>query len=138
MEEKYEVICIIKGNSTNAVLTLNDNEGECQIVFVAEGYNFSSGGENFFYALIELRKELELRDVKLLCKGCSRDVYPSAMILDMGDAILAYKLTMGKHALTKDLVNIFEPCELDEYATIEEQYAYYEQWINCEKQKEID
>lgn len=133
MEEKYEVISIIKGNSTNAVLTINEKEGKYQIVFVTEGYNISAEGENFFYALIELRKELELQDIKLLCKGCSRDVYPSPMILSMGDAEKAYKLTMGKHALKKDLVSIFEPCELDEYASIEEQYAYYEQWSKCKK-----
>ena len=133
MEEKYEVMCNIKGNSANAVIITNEQEGRYQINFMAEGYNTSAEGENFFYALIELRKGLELQDVKLLCKGCSRDVYPSPMILSMGDAIKAYKLTMGKHALTKDLVSIFEPCELDEYASIEEQYAYYEEWSKCKK-----
>ncbi len=133
MEEKYEVMCNIKGNSTNAVITTNEREGKYQIKFMTEGYDAFAEGENFFYALIELRKWLELQDVKLLCKGCSRDVYPSPMILSMGDSIKAYKLTMGKHALTKDLVNIFEPCELDEYASIEEQYTYYEEWSKCKK-----
>lgn len=133
MEEKYEVMCNIKGKSVNAVIITNEKEGKYQINFMAEGYDISAEGENIFYAFIELRKRLELQDIKLLCKGCSRDVYPSPMILSMGDAIKAYKLTMGKHALTKDLVNIFEPCELDEYASIEEQYAYYEEWSRSKK-----
>lgn len=133
MEEKYEVMCNIKGNSANAVIITNERGGKAQINFMTEGYDMSAEGENFFYALIELRKELELQDIKLLCKGCSRNVYPSPMILSMGDAIKAYKLTMGKRAFTKDLVSIFEPCELDEYASIEEQYAYYEEWSMCKK-----
>ena len=55
------------------------------------------------------------------------------MILDMGDAIRAYKMTMGKQAKMADLVCIFDPCELEDYATIEEQEAFYEAWIKSEK-----
>ena len=42
------------------------------------------------------------------------------MILSMGDAIEAYELTPGKPAYNSDLVNIFEPCRDEEYASIEE------------------
>ncbi len=133
VEEKYEVMCDIKGDKVNAMVITNEVNDIYKIYFKAQGYNTYAEGENFFYALLELRKELELQDVKLLCKGCCRDVYPSPMILSMGDAIKAYKLTMGKHALTKDIVSIFDPCELDEYASIEEQYAYYLEWSKCKK-----
>ncbi|MBQ1326812.1 MAG: hypothetical protein IIY49_02110 [Eubacterium sp.] len=51
------------------------------------------------------------------------------MILSMGEAIKAYQLTMGKQARMSDLVNIFAPCEVDEYATIEEQLIFYNDWL---------
>lgn len=50
------------------------------------------------------------------------------MILSMGDAIEAYELTPGKPAYNSDLVNIFEPCRDEEYASIEEQYNFFEKW----------
>ncbi|MCR4803173.1 MAG: hypothetical protein K5895_09245 [Lachnospiraceae bacterium] len=41
-------------------------------------------GDNYFETLIELRRELEKMDIKLLCKGGCENVYPSGMILNMG------------------------------------------------------
>ena len=32
-----------------------------------------------------------------------------------------------------DLVCIFDPCEPEDYATIEEQKAFYEAWVKSEK-----
>ena len=55
------------------------------------------------------------------------------MILDMGDASRAYKLTMGQKACMADLVFILDPCEPDEYATIEEQEVFFDAWIKGEK-----
>lgn len=128
MEDKYEIICLFNGQSNKGILLLYEGENY-KITFQMDNFYLEGEAENFFYALIELRKKLEMHNIKLLCKGCSRHVYPSAMILSMGDAVLAYELTLGKQALQKDLVNIFEPCKCDEYASIEEQYEYFEKWV---------
>lgn len=133
MNEKYEIFCFVNGKYNKARLLLSEDEERNKIKFEMESCSIFAEAENYFYALIELRRELELKKIKLLCKGCSRYVYPSPMILSMGDAIEAYELTLGKHATMKNLVNIFSPCELDEYATIEEQLAYYEEWLKSKK-----
>ena len=132
MDEKYIVPCIINGRSVDAVLEIEDADC-CKIRLKAEDITLFSEDDNYFYALIKLRKELEPKGIKLLCLGCARNVFPSPMILDMGDAIRAYKLTMGKQAKMADLVCIFDPCKLEDYATIEEQEAFYEAWIKSEK-----
>lgn len=134
MEEKYEVSCIVYGNRNKAGIFLKEVGDNYQIKFQMDSLHIIAEGENYFYALLELREKLELQNIKLLCKGCSRNVYPSSMILSMGDALEAYELTMGKQAFTKDLVNIFDPCGYDEYASIKEQYAYYEEWAKSEKE----
>lgn len=133
MENKYEVSCLVDKNSSKASLFVNEEGGNYQVRFEMGMLHIIAESENYFYALVELRKKLEFRHIKLLCKGCSRYVYPSPMLLSMGDATEAYELTLGKQALTKDLVNIFEPCKCDEYASVEEQYAYYEEWIRSKK-----
>ena len=65
-------------------------------------------GENFFDALLALRKELEKRNIQILCNGAAENVYPSTMQLAMGDGRLAYKLYLGQQARMLDLVDIFE------------------------------
>lgn len=134
MEEKYEVSCMVYGNCNKASIFLKEAGENYQIKFEMDSLHIITEGENYFYALLELREKLELQNIKLLCKGCSRYVYPSSMILSMGEALEAYELTMGKQAFMKDLVNIFDPCEYDEYASIKEQYTYYKEWVKSKKE----
>lgn len=129
MNEKYSIKCLIDGDENEAVLELEEDNDICRILFLLRDYSVTVEAENYFFALLELRKKLEVQNIKILCKGASRNVYPSPMILSMGEATKAYQLTMGKQARMSDLVNIFEPCEVDEYATIEEQLIFYNDWL---------
>ncbi|MDE5782646.1 MAG: hypothetical protein K2I03_14415 [Lachnospiraceae bacterium] len=76
-------------------------------------------GDNYFETLIELRQELEKMNIKLLCKGCCKNVYPSEMLLNMGAVRKAYTLIYGEQAKMNLLVDIFDSCSIEEYATIE-------------------
>lgn len=130
--EIYTIPCLIEDNIRNVSIELFEDE-LCKITF-DDGKNvISSEAEHFWGALIKLRKILETKNIRLYCKGCARNVYPSPMILDMGDARVAYKMTSGQRVLKEDLVFIFDPCEPEEYATLEEQEEFFKTWIKCEK-----
>lgn len=133
MGENYEIVCYINGDEYKSVLYLYEKNENYQLKLKMDDKIIGSEGKNYFDALINLRKKLEADNIMLLCKGCSKNVYPSPMILSMGDAIKAYELTIGKQAHTSDLVNIFESCRYEEYASIEEQYHFYETWCKCGK-----
>ena len=126
--EIYTIPCLIEDNIRNVSIKLFEDE-LCKITF-DDGKNvISSEAEHFWGALIKLRKILETQNIRLYCKGCARNVYPSPMILDMGDADKAYKLSMGQKAVINNLVDIFKPCDPNEYASIEEQLSYYNMWV---------
>lgn len=84
--------------------------------------------ENYFDALIKLREKLEQEGIQILCKGANRNVYPSAMQLNMGNGRNAYILTMHKQAMQRDVVDIFQSSSIDEYASIDEQKQYFNLW----------
>lgn len=134
MEDRYEILCSINGKEHKTTIYLYEEKEKYRVKFEWENCIIWGEGENYFEALIDLKKKLEVKDMKLLCKGCSKYVYPSPMILSMGDAIEAYELEIGKQACTSDLVNIFEPCKYDEYASVEEQYRFYETWSKSRRQ----
>ena len=117
--EKLNVSCIINGVVDNAVLELQE-DNDCRIILTVGNNTYSSGAEHFWGALTELRKQLEEHNIKLLCQGCCMNVYPSPMILDMGDARKAYKMKLGYTAKMEDLVFIFDPCDPDDYASMKE------------------
>ena len=89
---------------------------------------------NYFNALISLRTELETYGIKLICNGTSLNVYPSPMSFDMGLGLMGYILEIGFHASKENLINIFEFDDRKYIeSTIEEQQAYYEEWLKSKK-----
>jgi len=95
-------------------------------------------GDNYFDLLQEIRKELELEEIELLCNGTSLNVYPSAMQLDMGEGERAYRLKMGCHTQMSDIVETFEYDEANyKSCTVAEQIVFYERWILSKKKLKI-
>ena len=137
MEENYNIKCLQDNEIKEAMITA-DEQDECyKLALNIDGKYLTAEADNYFYALVELRKKAEAENIKILCKGCCKNVYPSPMILSMGDAIKAYTLTLNQPAVMKNLVEIFDPCELDDYATVEEQEVFYNLWINSITKKDI-
>lgn len=85
--------------------------------------------EGYFAALCMIRKELEVQQMRILCLGSSRSVYPSGMSRSMGSGDKAYRLTMGQPARSADLVCIFDFDESRDSATIAEQEEFFAKWL---------
>lgn len=127
--EKVNVLCVKNGLEMDAIIELSENEDNVRIKFILEEVIFEKEDETFFEALIKMRKDLEKMDIKLLCKGCCKNVYPSAMILKMGAGRKAYTLTYGEQAKMNSLVDIFAPCSIEQYGTVQQQADFFASWI---------
>lgn len=127
-KEICNILCIEKDQEKDALIELIEKEDSVEIKFYFEKLSLEKEGDNYFETLIKLRKELEKKDIKLLCKGCCKNVYPSGMLLNMGAGRKAYTLIYGEQAKMSSLVDIFTPCLIEEYATIEQQSEYFESW----------
>jgi hypothetical protein len=86
--------------------------------------------EYCYTALQKLRRLLFLQGVDICCYGAKKNVHPSPLMMYSSKA---YLLTMGKQAKMDDIVEIFDSCELDEIATVEEQNLFYQEWIRSLK-----
>lgn len=76
-KEICNIICIEKEQQRNAIIELTENEDTVTIKFSVEELILTKERDNYFETLIKLREELEKIDIKLLCKGCCKNVYPS-------------------------------------------------------------
>lgn len=85
--------------------------------------------ENFFSALFNLRKDLEEKNIQILCNGAAKNIYPSPMQMSMGSGRIAYKLYLGKPARISDVVDIFDYDENLEFVKIDEQAKNYSKWL---------
>lgn len=140
-QNEYFIKCFYDQQMKEArLLALRESMDEVKIEFKLDELEFTKKSDNYFSTLLEVRKELEPRGIKLLCKGCSRNAYPSRMSMEMGGGLLANVMYMGKESESK--VNIFNDCTLEEYATIEEQSLYLDEWyeniVKVREQQEME
>jgi len=110
-----------------------------EITFKTASGNYISRSYSCFHALQELRRQLEVKGIKLYCNGASKNVYPSGMMYDMGGFDIAYRLPDGWHANLQDVINIFEFDE-DQFieCTVDEQEEYYEMWRRSSRKRRSD
>ena len=93
------------------------------------GLEITTSAEDFFSAMLTIRRELEREGIFLNCYGASRNVYPPPLSQDMGHGWKAHKLQMGLAARQQDLVSIFDTGPDVVPSTIDEQKHYHEQWL---------
>ena len=96
--------------------------------------NFAQESHSHFDALINLRKELEPLQIKVLCWGARKDVWVSGMQRDMGAGKTAYLLSF-KGEGRKPEQSIFDYAPPETIGTVEEQRKYADAWGNA-KQKQ--
>lgn len=104
---------------------LDDN---VKLVLKNKEQTIAFSADNYFDALEKLRRYLEDRNEKILCKGSNENVYPSAMQLNAGSGRNAYLLALGKQAKLADVVDIFEESDFDSCASCDKQKEFFERW----------
>lgn len=106
-----------------------DDEDMVLIETTINGHKLSYKSENFFIALQALRKELESKNIQIICNGAAKNIYPSPMQMSMGSGRKAYKLSMGQQAKNSDVVDIFDCDEELYFVNLDEQSKYYSEWL---------
>lgn len=139
-EEKLSIKLLDKvGNMIIGEISLYeedpDNTENVLLKLCINGKHYNCSKENYFYALTELRRKLEKEGIQILCNGAAENVYPSGMILGMGVGRKAYKMEIGKKALMKDLIDIFDYDEELKCVSINKQEEFYNRWFKSHFEK---
>lgn len=122
-------IRLANGSTEWAAADFSDSpRWQLQLTF-ADGRTVSVEQSDLFDCLVDLRKRLAEDGAIILCSGARRDVFPSGMARQMGGGRMAYQLRLGQQARRADLIDIFEPAEAAEIATVEDQRAFFDEWL---------
>jgi hypothetical protein len=106
-----------------------DDEDMVLLEITIDGQRISFKSENFFSALQALRKELEKKNIQIVCNGAAKNIYPSPMQMSMGSGRKAYKLCMGQQARNSEVVDIFDCDQGLDFVDIDKQSRYYAEWL---------
>ena len=101
-----------------------------ELELICNGNSLKAESWNYFTCLQELRKQLEEKNLKIICNGACENVYPSSMGFDMSLGLVAYKLTIGQRVgKSEKMFNILQYHGIGKLATVEEQNAFKENWL---------
>lgn len=120
----------------DVTIILSDKEADCVLtVFWPEGVEESFIESDFYECLRCFRRTLDAQGIKVLCEGARPNVFPSPMAR-AGGALKAYSLTLGEQALSKDLVNIFDPvANAEDVGTVTEQDDFQKRHFEIFREK---
>ena len=98
---------------------------------------------DYFSALLELRKELDARGIKLLCWGARPDVWPTGFQADCTKGVVATRFFMQPpHPPTNEGTkirragNIFAPASPDEVGTVEDLIHFRKLYFEATKRRD--
>ena len=101
--------------------------GRCVLRLQADEIDITEEATDFFGALCGVRLKLETRGLFVAVYGSSRTVFPSGMCIDMAAGLKAHRLSLGERG--DNLVDIFDTGPDIEVATVDQQRAFYRQWL---------
>lgn len=102
----------------------------CHMLLRYDGREVHAAADDYFEALVTIRRQLEAQGLIPVCYGASRNVFPSGMCRDMGAGLQAYKFALGRKPTMDDLVLILSTGPDIEPATVEEQRMFFESWLD--------
>jgi len=129
MNEQHRVYLVGGKDDEAAIFQLFDEGNHCRLRCEYRGQAVESTATDFFQALCDVRNLLAEDGLIPYCYGASMNVYPSGMARDMGQGLKAYKLTVGRHARTGDLVEIFAEGRDVVPASVAAQEQFYRDWL---------
>ena len=115
------------GGIANATVTLGDETHRLLLEF--DGVTYDETAQDIFDAFGKIRKRLEAIGYRPLCYGAALNCYPSPMSSDMGGGTKLYRLRLGEQGKLANLVGIFDAEPGLVPVTVEEQNAFYEEWL---------
>lgn len=132
--ENFEVTVVNLNTKENQVLTIEVDEAETTeyIVIKVEisGRIVTASNENYLSAYQEFRDKMLDLGFGIKCNGSRINAVQSGM---MGGTDKVYLVTFGQKALMKDVVNMFDYAEIDEFPDTKRQKEYFNQWIGSLK-----
>lgn len=130
---EYTIHLIGGENDEKATITTEERDRDCHIMFRYQDRLIEVSATDYFDAFCQIRLQLESERLMPVCYGASLNVFPSRMSRSMGSGLKAYRLTTGRQALTKDLVNIFDSGPDVVPASVANQKEHFNAWIHSLK-----
>lgn len=128
--EKYEVtlLNLTENSEVNTVVYADEAETTDNIILkiTINGSELTSESDQYLTAYQILRDKLLQIGFELKCNGSLINATQSAMV---SYTPKVYLVRIGEQAAMKDIVNIWDYCDTDDFSTTEQQKLFIQDWF---------
>lgn len=127
MEEYFVTLVDLKTDSEMTTTIFEDEEATGNIVLKVyiSDQEISASDYNYLPAYQKLRDKLLVMGYGIKCNGSRLNVVQSGM---MGANDQVYLVELGRKALNKDIVSLYEYADIKEFPDTREQNCFIEKW----------
>lgn len=117
-----------KYQSRNEIsVVLDDDSDEFIFVLATEKLQIKCQHYNYFSAFQTFRDELLSKGYGIKCNGAKINAVQSPM---MANTCKIYLVKLGRQALAKDIVNLWDYAEIEMFPDTKEQHTFFDKWKN--------
>lgn len=131
MNEQYTVHLIggDTGGEEQAVFTLHDVGTRCRLTCGYRNKVIEAEEDDYFEALCQIRKQLEVEGILPFCYGASGNVFPEGTVTEMSRGVVVCKVKTGETPRESDLVNIFDEGHDVVPVFVDMQQQFWDSWL---------
>lgn len=117
-----------KYQSINEIsVVLDDDSDEFIFVLATEKLQIKCQHYNYFSAFQTFRDKLLSKGYGIKCNGAKINAVQSPM---MANTCKIYLVELGRQALAKDIVNLWDYAEIEMFPDTKEQHTFFDKWKN--------
>lgn len=131
MDEQYTVFLIggDTGDDEQAVFTPRDVGARCRLTCSYRDKVIDVEEDDYFEALCQIRKQLEVEGILPFCYGASANIFPEGTVTEMSRGLVVCKVKTGERPRKSDLVNIFDDGYDVRPVFVSMQQEFWDSWL---------
>ena len=101
---------------------------ELALTLTGPDRTWTASSTSVFAALLDLREQLDMEQIRVCCNGARRNAWSSGMQQDMGRGHHVYLLETNRTGRPTE-VRTLDPAPCDQVVTVQEQKEWYADWL---------
>jgi len=128
--KKVKLLNLENDEEISAILEYTTTHSQTKIILTFNDTKISAENYDLLDTLIDIRKQLNERNLDILVNGSRKDISSSSRIKKAYSGEKTYRVRQGIGAGYEDIINILDPIKKEKLSTLEEQRKYHTIWID--------
>ena len=131
--KKVKLLNLENDEEISAILEYTTTHSQTKIILTFNDTKISAENYDLLDTLIDIRKQLNEKDLDILVAGSRKNIASSPMLRDSSAGESTYFTRLGIQARLEDIISIFDPIKKEDLSSLREQNQFRKIWSDSLK-----